>query len=105
MRGIGFRLGPFELADTVGTDVNLAAGIAIFEGFFGDPRYRPALVQRRVADAGRLGRKTSGGYYDYEPDGTRGRAVAGARDGIGPGTARALGSTRRRSRPASWRRS
>ena len=72
MRGIGFRLGPFELADTVGTDVNLAAGIAIFEGFFGDPRYRPALVQRRVADAGRLGRKTSGGYYDYEPDGTRG---------------------------------
>ena len=72
MRGIGFRLGPFELADTVGTDVNLAAGIAIFEGFFGDPRYRPALVQRRVADAGRLGRKTSGGYYDYAPDGTRG---------------------------------
>jgi 3-hydroxybutyryl-CoA dehydrogenase len=71
MRGIGFRLGPFELADTVGTDVNLAAGIGIFEGFFGDPRYRPALVQRRVADAGRLGRKTGGGYYDYEPDGTR----------------------------------
>ena len=74
MRGIGFRLGPFELADVVGTDVNLAAGIAIFEGFFGDPRYRPAQVQRRVADAGRLGRKTSAGYYDYEPDGTRGAA-------------------------------
>ena len=47
MRGIGFRLGPFELADVVGTDVNLAAGIAIFEGFFGDPRYRPAQVQRQ----------------------------------------------------------
>ena len=74
MRGIGFRLGPFELADTVGTDVNLAAGIAIFEGFFGDPRYRPAQVQRRVADAGRLGRKTGAGYYDYEADGTRGAA-------------------------------
>ncbi len=70
MRGIGFRLGPFELADVVGTDVNLAAGTQIFEGFFGDPRYRPAQVQRRVADAGRLGRKTSAGYYDYGEDGT-----------------------------------
>ena len=50
MRGIGFRLGLFELADVVGTDVNLAAGIAIFEGFFDDPRYRPAQVQRRVVD-------------------------------------------------------
>ncbi|MCV0402787.1 MAG: 3-hydroxybutyryl-CoA dehydrogenase [Chloroflexi bacterium] len=72
MRGIGFRLGPFELADVVGTDVNLAAGTAIFEGFYGDPRFRPCLVQRRVADAGRLGRKTSAGYYDYGEDGTRG---------------------------------
>ncbi|HEX7197502.1 MAG TPA: 3-hydroxyacyl-CoA dehydrogenase NAD-binding domain-containing protein [Candidatus Limnocylindria bacterium] len=72
MRGIGFRLGPFELADVVGTDVNLAAGIAIFDGFFGDPRFRPAQVQRRVADAGRLGRKVGAGYYDYEADGTRG---------------------------------
>ena len=104
MRGIGFRLGPFELADTVGTDVNLAAGIAIFEGFFGDPRYRPALVQRRVADAGRLGRKTSGGYYDYEPDGTRGAPWAALGAGSSGG-GRVAGSTRPRSRPASWRRS
>jgi 3-hydroxybutyryl-CoA dehydrogenase len=74
MRGIGFRLGPFELADVVGTDVNLAAGIAIFEGFFGDPRYRPAQLQRRVADAGRFGLKTGAGYYDYDADGTRGAA-------------------------------
>ena len=72
MRQIGFRLGPFELADIVGTDVNLAAGTAIFEGFYGDQRYRPAQVQRRVLDAGRLGRKTSAGYYDYGADGTRG---------------------------------
>ncbi len=72
MRQLGFRLGPFELADIVGTDVNLAAGTAIFEGFYGDPRYRPAQVQRRVLDAGRLGRKTSAGYYDYAPDGSRG---------------------------------
>ncbi len=71
MRGIGFRMGPFELADTVGTDVNLAAGEAIFTGFYGDARYRPAQVQRRVVDAGRLGRKTGGGYYAYGADGAR----------------------------------
>jgi 3-hydroxybutyryl-CoA dehydrogenase len=77
MRGIGFRLGPFELADLVGTDVNLAAGIAIFDGFFGEPRYRPAQVQRRVAQAGRLGRKAGGGYYDYAADGSRTAAWPG----------------------------
>jgi 3-hydroxybutyryl-CoA dehydrogenase len=72
MRGVGFRMGPFELADTVGTDVNLAAGEAIFGGFYGDPRYRPAQAQRRVVDAARLGRKSGGGYYDYGTDGRRG---------------------------------
>jgi 3-hydroxybutyryl-CoA dehydrogenase len=72
MRQLGFRLGPFELADVVGTDVNLAAGTAIFEGYFGDARYRPAQVQRRVVDAGRLGRKSGAGYYDYAEDGSRG---------------------------------
>ncbi len=72
IRELGFRLGPFELADVVGTDVNLAAGESIFEGFYGDPRYRPAQIQRRVVDAGRLGRKTSAGYYDYAEDGSGG---------------------------------
>ncbi len=72
MRGIGFRLGPFELADVVGTDINLAAGLAIFDGFFGDVRFRPSQVQRRVVDSGRLGRKTGAGYYDYGTDGARG---------------------------------
>jgi 3-hydroxybutyryl-CoA dehydrogenase len=72
MRAAGFRLGPFELADVVGTDVNLAAGQAIHEGFKRHPRFRPVDVQRRVVEAGRLGRKTSAGYYDYGPDGARG---------------------------------
>ena len=99
MRGIGFRLGPFELADVVGTDVNLAAGIAIFEGFFDDPRYRPAQVQRRVVDAGRLGRKAEAGYYDYGAEGARGSSwPVLARSG----RASPL-STPRRSRRASWR--
>ena len=74
MRGVGFRMGPFELADAVGTDVNLAAGEAIFDGFYADARYRPALVQRRLVDAGRLGRKSAGGYYEYAADGSRGTA-------------------------------
>ncbi len=85
MRGIGFRLGPFELADVVGTDVNLAAGTAIFEGFYGEPRYRPCLVQRRVADAGRLGRKTGAGYYDYADDGTRGGPWTALAPAVGGG--------------------
>jgi 3-hydroxybutyryl-CoA dehydrogenase len=76
MRQIGFRLGPFELADVVGTDVNLAAGKAIFAGFQDDPRYRPAHVQQRVVEAGRLGRKAGAGYYDYDADGARGEPWA-----------------------------
>ena len=58
MRGIGFRLGPFELTELVGTDGSLAAGLAIFDGFFADPRFRPAQVQLSAADSGLLGRKT-----------------------------------------------
>jgi 3-hydroxybutyryl-CoA dehydrogenase len=85
LRGIGFRLGPFELADLVGTDVNLAAGRSIHDGFFGDVRYRPLPIQQRVVDAGRLGRKTFGGYYDYGPDGARGAPWSGARVAPAPG--------------------
>ena len=72
IRDAGFRLGPFELADVVGTDVNLAAGEAIWDGFDRHPRFRPAEVQRRVVAAGRLGRKSSAGYYDYDANGGRG---------------------------------
>jgi 3-hydroxybutyryl-CoA dehydrogenase len=84
MRAAGFRLGPFELADVVGTDVNLAAGESIWKGFDRHPRFAPADVQRRVVAAGRLGRKTGAGYYDYGADGSRGtpwrELVATARD-------------------------
>ena len=70
MRGIGFRLGPFELADVVGTDVNLAAGIAIFEGFFGDAAL-PARDRSsgRWSTPGGSGARSSAGYYDYGADG------------------------------------
>jgi 3-hydroxybutyryl-CoA dehydrogenase len=61
----GFRMGPFELMDLIGNDVNFAVTSAVYEGFFFDPRYRPSLTQRRLVDANLLGRKTGRGYYDY----------------------------------------
>jgi len=67
----GFKMGPFELMDLIGNDVNLAVTTAVFEGFFFDPRYKPALTQRRLVDADLLGRKTGRGYYDYRDGAVR----------------------------------
>ena len=61
----GFRMGPFELMDLIGNDVNFAVTSAVYEGFFFDPRYKPSLTQRRLVDANLLGRKTGRGWYDY----------------------------------------
>ena len=61
----GFRMGPFELMDFIGNDVNFAVTSSVFEAMFYDPRYRPALTQRRLVEAGLLGRKAKRGYYDY----------------------------------------
>lgn len=63
----GFRMGPFELMDFIGNDVNFAATKSVYEAMFHDPRFRPALTQQRLADAGFFGRKTGRGYYDYAP--------------------------------------
>ena len=71
MREIGgFRMGPFELMDFIGNDVNFAVTTSVFESFFYDPRYRPALTQRRLVEAGLLGRKRERGYYDYRAGAT-----------------------------------
>ncbi|NNC83234.1 MAG: 3-hydroxybutyryl-CoA dehydrogenase [Flavobacteriales bacterium] len=61
----GFRMGPFELMDFIGNDVNYAVTESVFEAFYYDPRYKPAFTQKRLAEAGYLGRKSGRGYYDY----------------------------------------
>ena len=65
LRAAGFKLGPFELADLIGNDINLAAAESVWEQTGRDPRYEPANAQRALVAAGRLGRKSGAGWYDY----------------------------------------
>ncbi len=66
----GFPMGPFELSDLVGQDVNLAVSRSVWEQTFHDPRYAPTAWQQRLVDAGRLGRKCGRGVYAYGRDGS-----------------------------------
>jgi 3-hydroxybutyryl-CoA dehydrogenase len=66
----GFKMGPFELMDLIGNDVNFAVTSAVYEQFFFDPRYKPSLTQRRLVDANLLGRKTGRGFYEYHDGAT-----------------------------------
>ena len=69
VRGGGdFRMGPFELLDLIGLDVNLAVTESVAAAFYGEPRFRPQPLQRRMVEAGLLGRKTGKGFYDYGAD-------------------------------------
>jgi 3-hydroxybutyryl-CoA dehydrogenase len=61
----GFRMGPFELMDLIGHDVNFAVTRSVFEAYFGDPRFTPSLIQQELVNAGRLGRKSGYGFYDH----------------------------------------
>lgn len=61
----GFRMGPFELMDLVGVDVGYAVSQSFYQAFFGEARFRPHPLQRQMVLAGRLGRKTGRGFYDY----------------------------------------
>ena len=63
--GGGFRMGPFELVDLVGVDVNFEVAKSFWEQSFHEPRWQPHPIQERMVAAGRLGRKAGRGYYDY----------------------------------------
>ncbi|MGV9842044.1 3-hydroxyacyl-CoA dehydrogenase [Streptomyces fungicidicus] len=61
----GFRMGPFELTDLIGQDVNESVTHSVWRSFFQDARFTPSLAQRRLVESGRLGRKTGRGWYDH----------------------------------------
>lgn len=65
MKGIGFKMGPFELMDLIGVDVNLDVTKSQWEQFFHEPRFTPSLLQQQYVDAGLHGKKTSGGFFSY----------------------------------------
>ena len=65
MKGYGFRMGPFELMDLIGNDVNFAVTLSIYDGLFQEPRFRPSFLQQRLVQSGNLGQKTGRGWYDY----------------------------------------
>ena len=67
----GFRMGPFELIDLIGLDVNFAVTKSVWQAYFHDPRYAPSLRQQELVAAGWLGRKTGRGFYDYAPGAKR----------------------------------
>ena len=61
----GFRMGPFELMDYIGHDVNYVVTETVWKSFFYDARYKPSFAQQRLLEAGWLGRKSGKGFYDY----------------------------------------
>ena len=68
VKSLGFKMGPFELMDLIGLDVNFAVTQSVYHAFFEDPRYRPHPIQRKMVEAGMLGRKAKRGFYEY-PEG------------------------------------
>jgi 3-hydroxybutyryl-CoA dehydrogenase len=63
--GGGFRMGPFELIDLIGLDVNLEIAESFHRQSYGEPRWRPSPAQARLVAAGRHGRKSGIGFFDY----------------------------------------
>lgn len=61
----GFRMGPFELMDLIGIDINYSVSESVWKSFYYEPRFAPHALQRKMVTSGRLGRKTKGGFYEY----------------------------------------
>lgn len=71
MRSAGFKMGPFELVDLIGVDVNFAVTMSVWEQYFREPRFAPALLQKEYVDAGLWGKKTGEGFYRYNEKGEK----------------------------------
>lgn len=71
MRSAGFKMGPFELVDLIGVDVNFAVTMSVWEQYFREPRFAPALLQKEYVDAGLWGKKTGEGFYRYNDKGEK----------------------------------
>ncbi|OYD07289.1 3-hydroxybutyryl-CoA dehydrogenase [Paludifilum halophilum] len=65
LRSAGFKMGPFELQDLIGIDINYAASTSVYDGFFQEPRFRPHPDQRQMVESGALGRKAGRGHYRH----------------------------------------
>lgn len=75
MRTLGnFKMGPFELMDLIGIDVNFLVTTTVYKDYFYDPKYKPSLLQQRMSEAKLHGRKTGKGFYDYSEKGQESRA-------------------------------
>jgi 3-hydroxybutyryl-CoA dehydrogenase len=66
LRSAGFKMGPFELMDLIGVDVNFSVTTSMYNSFHQNPKFRPSRIQQQKVDAGHHGRKTGKGFYDYE---------------------------------------
>ena len=64
----GFAMGPFELMDLIGLDVNFSVTQSMYDQFFGEPRYRPHPIQKRMVESGMLGKKSGQGFYTYKEE-------------------------------------
>jgi 3-hydroxybutyryl-CoA dehydrogenase len=64
----GFRMGPFELMDMIGHDVNYVVTETVFTAFYFDPKFKPSFTQKRLLEAGFLGRKSGRGFYNYSQE-------------------------------------
>jgi 3-hydroxybutyryl-CoA dehydrogenase len=64
----GFKMGPFELMDMIGHDVNYIVTESVFTSFYFDPKFKPSFTQKRLLEAGFLGKKSGRGFYDYSQE-------------------------------------
>ena len=82
IRAAGYPMGPFELMDLIGIDVNLAVATAVYEGLGRPDRLRPSPIQERLVEDGRFGRKSGAGFYAYR-DGQRGDPAVDLAEAVG----------------------